>query len=221
MTHIACFLFTQRWRLTGLGIYSENNTKFSDLISKGLIHFLYFSSFFSPPTPIPTISSNQNQPAKFLLTGHIPALNTIPENRLGRSFIASSAPPTRHKSSVNLGSSQTSTVKMRDRSSPRKPRPSSVATSMPSFVQVEMGTPKSSRSKSTDRHVRGEIIFNPIALRKSKIVYNFGLAECTRVKEFSFYKILILQTSIEKKKQFAGGSVWFYAYIHTDEMIEV
>ena len=26
-------------------------------------------------------------------------------------------------------------------------------------------------------------IFNPIALRKAKIVYNFGLSECNRVKE--------------------------------------
>ncbi|XP_052808367.1 MAP7 domain-containing protein 1-like isoform X5 [Mya arenaria] len=63
-----------------------------------------------------------------------------------------SAPPTRHKSSVNL----TSGVKMRDpsKTSPRKPRPSSVATSMPSFVRVETDTPKSSRSKSTDRGPR-------------------------------------------------------------------
>ena len=26
--------------------------------------------------------------------------------------------------------------------------------------------------------------FNPIALRKAKIVYNFGLSECNRVKRF-------------------------------------
>ena len=26
------------------------------------------------------------------------------------------------------------------------------------------------------------VIFNPIALRKAKIVYNFGLSECNRVK---------------------------------------
>ncbi|KAL4233732.1 hypothetical protein ACF0H5_008412 [Mactra antiquata] len=62
-----------------------------------------------------------------------------------------SAPPARHKSAVNLAG-----VKMRDPSkmSPRKPRPSSVATSMPSFVRVETDTPKSSRSKSTDRGPR-------------------------------------------------------------------
>ena len=30
-------------------------------------------------------------------------------------------------------------------------------------------------------------LFNPIALRKAKIVYNFGLSECNRVKEeFAF-----------------------------------
>ena len=52
---------------------------------------------------------------------------------------------------------------MRERSSPRKPRPSSVATSMPSFVQVE--TPKSSRSKSTDRHARGKILLGKISKR--------------------------------------------------------
>ncbi|XP_053396110.1 capping protein inhibiting regulator of actin dynamics-like isoform X13 [Mercenaria mercenaria] len=62
-----------------------------------------------------------------------------------------SAPPTKHKSAVNLAS-----VKMRDpsKTSPRKPRPSSVATSMPSFVRVETDTPKSSRSKSTERGPR-------------------------------------------------------------------
>ena len=27
-----------------------------------------------------------------------------------------------------------------------------------------------------------KILFNPIALRKAKIVYNFGLSECSRVK---------------------------------------
>ena len=28
--------------------------------------------------------------------------------------------------------------------------------------------------------------FNPTALRKAKIVYNFGLSECNRVKDLSF-----------------------------------
>ena len=29
-------------------------------------------------------------------------------------------------------------------------------------------------------------MFNPIALRKAKIVYNFGLSECNRVNTSSF-----------------------------------
>ena len=29
------------------------------------------------------------------------------------------------------------------------------------------------------------VTLNPIALRKAKIVYNFGLSECNRVKEFA------------------------------------
>ncbi|KAK3585149.1 hypothetical protein CHS0354_034282 [Potamilus streckersoni] len=78
------------------------------------------------------------------------ALNAIPENRLGRSFIAASAPPpTRHKSTVTLGATQQ--PKMRDTTQkPRKPRPASVGTSMPSFVKIESESPNS-RSKSTDR----------------------------------------------------------------------
>ena len=30
------------------------------------------------------------------------------------------------------------------------------------------------------------LLFNPIALRKAKIVYNFGLSECNRVKNSFF-----------------------------------
>ena len=30
-------------------------------------------------------------------------------------------------------------------------------------------------------------LFNPIASRKAKIVYNFGLSECNRVKVYSSY----------------------------------
>ncbi|WAR09353.1 hypothetical protein MAR_019311, partial [Mya arenaria] len=83
------------------------------------------------------------------------AINTAGKGmglKSGAESVIASAPPTRHKSSVNL----TSGVKMRDpsKTSPRKPRPSSVATSMPSFVRVETDTPKSSRSKSTDRGPR-------------------------------------------------------------------
>ena len=36
--------------------------------------------------------------------------------------------------------------------------------------------------------------FNPTALRKAKIVYNFGLSECNRIKEdkFSYFLYFIL-----------------------------
>ncbi|XP_076444508.1 uncharacterized protein LOC143282703 isoform X11 [Babylonia areolata] len=82
------------------------------------------------------------------------ALNAIPERR--RSVLAPSAPlPTRPKSVVTLNISSLSSpggVKLRDKA-PRKPRPASVGTSMPSFVTLE--PPRSSpRSKSTDRLAR-------------------------------------------------------------------
>ena len=32
-------------------------------------------------------------------------------------------------------------------------------------------------------------VFNPIALRKAKIIYNFGLSECNRVKLLSLQKL--------------------------------
>ncbi|XP_071134531.1 MAP7 domain-containing protein 1-like isoform X27 [Mytilus edulis] len=75
------------------------------------------------------------------------ALNTISEKR--RSFLAGNGPPpTRPKSSINLNTKEN--IKLRERSTPRKPRPSSVATSMPSFMHVESPSPKM-RSKSSDR----------------------------------------------------------------------
>ncbi|XP_063403654.1 histone-lysine N-methyltransferase, H3 lysine-79 specific-like isoform X7 [Mytilus trossulus] len=79
--------------------------------------------------------------------GSLLALNTISEKR--RSFLAGNGPPpTRPKSSINLNMKEN--IKMRERSTPRKPRPSSVATSMPSFMHVESPSPKM-RSKSSDR----------------------------------------------------------------------
>ena len=33
------------------------------------------------------------------------------------------------------------------------------------------------------KHMQSGDIFNPIALRKAKIVCNFGLSECNRVKQ--------------------------------------
>ena len=32
---------------------------------------------------------------------------------------------------------------------------------------------------------------NPIALRKAKIVYNFGLSECNKVKKVNMHRVLI------------------------------
>lgn len=123
-----------------------------------------FLFLFSPSRPCLSIFPKFTCHTFNLAVTHVPtwpltspwqphaALHSIPENRLGRSFVAS-APPTRHKSSVNLSS----VVKMRDPAKTRKPRPSSVATSMPSFVRVETDTPpKPSRSKSSDRGRRGK-----------------------------------------------------------------
>ncbi|XP_063403660.1 trichohyalin-like isoform X13 [Mytilus trossulus] len=66
----------------------------------------------------------------------------------GRKGAGNGPPPTRPKSSINLNMKEN--IKMRERSTPRKPRPSSVATSMPSFMHVESPSPKM-RSKSSDR----------------------------------------------------------------------
>lgn len=75
------------------------------------------------------------------------ALNTIPEK--GRSFLAPSGPPpTRPKSTMNL--SHRETVKLRERTTPRKPRPASVAGSTPAF-SPNVKKSADSRSKSTDR----------------------------------------------------------------------
>ena len=44
--------------------------------------------------------------------------------------------------------------------------------------------------------MRSNIKFNPIALREAKIVYNFGLSECERVKsEIKNYINIPLNTS--------------------------
>ena len=42
---------------------------------------------------------------------------------------------------------------------------------------------------------------NPIALRKAKIVYNFGLSECNRVNLFS-----CIDTSLQLSTTFAKGN---------------
>ncbi|XP_025099351.1 ensconsin-like isoform X13 [Pomacea canaliculata] len=89
------------------------------------------------------------------------ALNTIPEGR--RSFLAAMGQlPSRPKSVMTLSGSSTGSassvvpgggVRLRETKTPRKPRPASVATSMPSFVAFEPARP-SPRSKSSDRLAR-------------------------------------------------------------------
>ncbi|KAK3098236.1 hypothetical protein FSP39_017473 [Pinctada imbricata] len=74
------------------------------------------------------------------------ALNTIPES--SQSFLVQSKPPSRPKSTVNL--SHRENVKLRERTTPRKPRPSSVAGSTPS-VMTPSPNAAQLRSKSTDR----------------------------------------------------------------------
>ena len=43
--------------------------------------------------------------------------------------------------------------------------------------------------------------FNPIALRKAKIVYNFGISECNRVKSRPLSGRVSLQREANKKAQ--------------------
>ena len=50
--------------------------------------------------------------------------------------------------------------------------------------------------------------FNPIAFRKAKIVYNFGLSECNRVKVFaSLHKLFIKSVKLYRR----GGHGLFLA----------
>ena len=146
-----------------------NNLKKHSKIVRHLNNTFFFFSFFLPPTlacsliliityvilVIPLWYQTNRT-----LNSRSPkiALNRIPENRLRRSLPAS-APPSRHKSAMNVSTSGgIAGVKMRDPSkmSPRKQRPYSVATSMPSFVSVELDAKRPSRSKSTDRGIRGK-----------------------------------------------------------------
>ena len=38
-------------------------------------------------------------------------------------------------------------------------------------------------------HANSSLVFNPTALRKAKIAYNFGLSGCSRVKQSGMYRI--------------------------------
>ena len=39
-----------------------------------------------------------------------------------------------------------------------------------------------------------ELSVNPIALRKAKIAFNFGLSECNRINDFQVCKYVVLST---------------------------
>ena len=97
--------------------------------------FIYTKNFDPPKNNIGTSGSQTT------------ALNTIPEK--GRSFLAPSGPPpSRPKSTMNL--SHREPVKLREKTTPRKPRPASVAGSTPVF-SPNVKKAADSRSKSTDR----------------------------------------------------------------------
>ena len=44
-----------------------------------------------------------------------------------------------------------------------------------------------------------QLVFNPIALRKAKIAYNFGLSGCNRVKQSGMYRINCFHLNAHKK----------------------
>ncbi|KAL8579569.1 hypothetical protein ACOMHN_025522 [Nucella lapillus] len=82
------------------------------------------------------------------------ALNSIPEGR--RSVLA---PATRHRSVMSLSAPGGGTVRPREGKSPRKPRPASVAGTMPSIVGADSSKSAAAaaappRSHSTDRLAR-------------------------------------------------------------------
>lgn len=118
-----------------------------------VLFFSFFKTFLNPPKKKTYTIKKFTQPKlnsqKILahLASNLTALNTIPEK--GRSFLAPSGPPpTRPKSTMNL--SHREPVKLREKTTPRKPRPASVAGSTPSFSPNVKKT-SDSRSKSTDR----------------------------------------------------------------------
>ncbi|XP_014777293.1 ensconsin isoform X5 [Octopus bimaculoides] len=79
------------------------------------------------------------------------ALNTIPEKR--RSFLAT-VTPHRTKSTTGLHMSSPSAsapVKPREMRTPRKPRPASLAGTLPGFVPLEVPKASTPRSKSSER----------------------------------------------------------------------
>ncbi|XP_052831421.1 ensconsin isoform X11 [Octopus bimaculoides] len=89
--------------------------------------------------------NSSNRPESLL------ALNTIPEKR--RSFLAT-VTPHRTKSTTGLHMSSPSAsapVKPREMRTPRKPRPASLAGTLPGFVPLEVPKASTPRSKSSER----------------------------------------------------------------------
>ena len=55
--------------------------------------------------------------------------------------------------------------------------------------------------------------YNPTTLKKAKIVYNFGLSECRRVKEIDLLsKLFPLKTGLLCRGVCGGRGVWFPAH---------
>lgn len=90
------------------------------------------------------------------------ALNTIPEKR--HSFLAT-VTPHRTKSTTGLHMSSPSAsapVKPREMRTPRKPRPASLAGTLPGFVPLEVPKASTPRSKSSERISKGKDIYQAV-----------------------------------------------------------
>ena len=73
------------------------------------------------------------------------------------------------------------------------------------------------------RITQEQLKLNPIALKKAKIVSNFGLSECNRVKEFLQEQRLHLKRGIDNwgnsgggKSQSQGGESPDFLYLYLD-----
>ena len=62
----------------------------------------------------------------------------------------------------------------------------------------ESAIPFSFPSQLKWKHI---LSFNPLALRKAKIVYNSGLSECKRVKSRSYFRGTLLRSKAIRKSQ--------------------
>ena len=62
-------------------------------------------------------------------------------------------------------------------------------------MHVVMQTLASGYYFTINSNLQGHTMFNPIALKKAKIVYNFGLSECNRVKHCKLLHLHMLYYS--------------------------